>query len=92
MSTELPWDEPTTGCSEFVTWKSDNSYLTISPWNKLETLALSLLRKILDPESTKRITLDKMMEHKWCMLKTSGKSNGSENCHFYLNPTFIVLK
>lgn len=67
---ELPWDEPTTGCSEFVKWKSDNSWLTITPWSKLETLALSVLRRILEPNSVKRITLDKLIEHKWCTVKS----------------------
>lgn len=66
---ELPWDEPTTGCAEFVNWKSDNSWMTISPWNKLETLALSLLRKILQPNLEKRITVKKIIEHKWCKTK-----------------------
>lgn len=67
---ELPWDEPTTGCSQFVKWKSDNSWVTITPWSKLETLALSLIRRILEPNSVKRITLDKLIEHKWCAVKS----------------------
>lgn len=67
---ELPWDEPTTGCTEFVRWKSDNTWLTITPWSKLDTLALSLLRRILEPNSVKRITLDKLIEHKWCAAKS----------------------
>lgn len=71
LFTELPWDEPTTGCTEYVKWKSDNIWLTLTPWNKLDTLVLSLLRKILDTDSTKRITLDKIIEHKWCTVKLS---------------------
>lgn len=64
--TELPWDEPTTGCVEFVKWKSDNSWMTMTPWSKLETLVLSLLRKILEPDSRKRITVKQIIDHKWC--------------------------
>lgn len=66
---ELPWDEPTTGCGEFVKWKSDNSWMTISPWKKLETLVLSMLRKILDPDPDKRITMPNIIDHKWCKTK-----------------------
>ncbi|XP_031618983.1 serine/threonine-protein kinase grp [Contarinia nasturtii] len=68
LSGELPWDEPTTGCAEFVKWKGDNSWMTITPWSKLETLALSLLRKLLEPDSGKRITVKEIIEHKWCKL------------------------
>lgn len=66
---ELPWDEPTTGCAEFVKWKSDNSWMTISPWSKMDNLALSLLRRILDLDTTKRITVKQILEHKWCIVK-----------------------
>lgn len=66
---ELPWDEPTTGCAEFVKWKSDNSWMTLSPWKKLETLVLSMLRKILDPEPEKRISVQQLLDHKWCKTK-----------------------
>lgn len=88
---ELPWDEPTTGCAEFVNWKSDNSWMTISPWNKLETLALSLLRKILQPNLEKRITVKKIIEHKWC--KTKQNLLGMSLCIYFIQiemTTFII--
>lgn len=69
----MPWDEPTTGCNEFVKWKSDNSWMTLTPWSKMETIALSLLRRILEPNSTKRITVSQIIEHKWCNVKNSGR-------------------
>lgn len=69
---ELPWDEPTIGCGDFVKWKSDNTWMTITPWSKLETLALSLLRKLLDTDAKKRITVKQIIEHKWCNFKRSG--------------------
>lgn len=43
----------------------------ITPWNKLHTTALSLLRRILEPDSTKRITVKQIIEHKWCNAKLS---------------------
>ena len=44
---ELPWDEPTFNCREYIMWK-DKEYklLNSSPWVKIDTLALSLLRKV----------------------------------------------
>lgn len=38
----------------------------MTPWSKLETLVLSLLRKILEPDSRKRITVKQIIDHKWC--------------------------
>lgn len=43
LSGELPWDQPTTNCSEFIAWKGNN-YQARTPWSKLTTLAISLLR------------------------------------------------
>lgn len=71
---ELPWDQPSYGCKEYLAWK-DNKYTTVTPWSKLDTLALSLIRKILTPNPEKRMTLDKIKLHKWCQsqLSTTGK-------------------
>lgn len=71
---ELPWDQPSFGCKEYLAWK-DNKYTTITPWSKLDTLALSLIRKILAPNPEKRMTLDKIKLHKWCQqpISTTGK-------------------
>lgn len=57
-------------------WKAaDAAWTAQTPWSKIDTLALSLLRKILEPVSSKRIALDKLAEHKWChqQLAASGK-------------------
>lgn len=69
MFIELPWDQPSTGCSEYIKWTSNDQWTTITPWRKIDTFALSLLRKILDPQSTKRMLLDKIIDHKWCHLQ-----------------------
>lgn len=44
------------------------------PWRKVDTLALSLLRKMLDPNPKKRLVLRLIVEHKWCnmMYENSG--------------------
>lgn len=66
---ELPWDQPSTGCPEYVKWKSNERWTTATPWSKIDTLALSFLRKILEPQASKRILLEKIMDHKWCHLQ-----------------------
>jgi len=66
LAGELPWDQPSLGCKEYLAWK-DNKYALMTPWSKLETLTLSLIRKILVPNPEKRMTLDKLKQHKWCL-------------------------
>uniref|UniRef100_A0A336L1Y4 non-specific serine/threonine protein kinase n=2 Tax=Culicoides sonorensis TaxID=179676 RepID=A0A336L1Y4_CULSO len=70
LSGELPWDQPTTNCAEFIAWKS-NTYQSRTPWSKLNTLAISLLRKILAVNPSERISLKNIMQHRWCTQKFS---------------------
>uniref|UniRef100_A0A182QVQ9 non-specific serine/threonine protein kinase n=1 Tax=Anopheles farauti TaxID=69004 RepID=A0A182QVQ9_9DIPT len=65
LAGELPWDQPSSGCAEYLCWK-ENKYTTSTPWCKLDTLTLSLLRKILVANPAQRLTLDKLQDHKWC--------------------------
>lgn len=65
----MPWDQPSSGCTEYVQWKSNEHWTTKTPWSKIDTLALSLLRKVLEPTSSKRILLEKIIDHKWCHLQ-----------------------
>ncbi|XP_058168285.1 serine/threonine-protein kinase grp [Anopheles ziemanni] len=68
LAGELPWDQPSSGCAEYLCWK-ENKYTTSTPWCKLDTLTLSLLRKILVPNPAQRLTLDKLQDHKWCQTQ-----------------------
>ncbi|XP_053672212.1 serine/threonine-protein kinase grp [Anopheles nili] len=68
LAGELPWDQPSSGCAEYLCWK-ENKYTTSTPWCKLDTLTLSLLRKILVANPTQRLTLDKLQDHKWCQTQ-----------------------
>ncbi|WAR28432.1 CHK1-like protein [Mya arenaria] len=63
LAGELPWDEPTYGCEEYCNWK--DCKITISPWNKIDTLALSLLRKVLVENASKRRTIEQIQKHQW---------------------------
>uniref|UniRef100_A0A182SHY0 Protein kinase domain-containing protein n=1 Tax=Anopheles maculatus TaxID=74869 RepID=A0A182SHY0_9DIPT len=68
LGKELPWDQPSSGCAEYLCWK-ENKYTTSTPWCKLDTLTLSLLRKILVANPAQRLTLDKLQDHKWCQTQ-----------------------
>lgn len=74
LSGELPWDQPTLNCIEYVAWQSNN-YQQRSPWTKLNTLAISLLRKILAIEPEERINLTNLMKHRWCTQKLETKED-----------------
>ncbi|KAL5020551.1 hypothetical protein ScPMuIL_003443 [Solemya velum] len=63
LAGELPWDEPSYGCREYCDWK--DCKITLSPWIKIDNLALSLLRKLLVENPAKRYTLDQIKSHRW---------------------------
>lgn len=63
LAGELPWDEPNYGCPEYSDWK--DCKITVSPWNKVDNLALSLLRKLLVENAKKRYTIQQIKSHQW---------------------------
>ncbi|XP_065207746.1 serine/threonine-protein kinase grp-like isoform X1 [Planococcus citri] len=64
LAGELPWDQPSNDCEEYKNWKSDK-YMQVTPWSKLDTIALSLVRKILVPSPKDRYTIAKIRDHRW---------------------------
>ncbi|XP_054168772.1 serine/threonine-protein kinase Chk1-like [Oppia nitens] len=71
LAGELPWDQPTDDCEAYRDWI--DSDITSYPWNKIDSLVLSLLRKILCPNVTKRYTLTQIRNHHW--FKKWSKNN-----------------
>ncbi|XP_046804980.1 serine/threonine-protein kinase grp [Lucilia cuprina] len=69
LAGELPWDQPSIQCQEFINWKDNDRWSTQTPWSKLDTLAISLLRKVLATNPTYRLSLDKILDHKWCNMQ-----------------------
>jgi len=61
---ELPWDIPSDNDVDYKLWKTTD-YANHSPWNKLDNLALSLVRKILTPTPFKRYDILKIQSHHW---------------------------
>lgn len=72
MNLELPWEMPSADDEDYKLWKTTD-YANHSPWSKLDTLALSLVRKILIPTPSKRYDIPKIQAHHWFIKsKTSG--------------------
>lgn len=63
LAGELPWDKPATACDQYKGWKECK--IMVSPWTKLDNTALSLVRKILTPNPTKRYTIGQIKAHQW---------------------------
>ena len=62
--TELPWDQPTVDCPEYLAWK-DGKSMGVTPWTKLDNMILSLVRKILVPLPSGRYTIQRIKNHRW---------------------------
>ncbi|KAH8255363.1 hypothetical protein KR038_001666 [Drosophila bunnanda] len=69
LAGELPWDQPSTACTEFTNWKDNDHWQMQTPWSKLDTLAISLLRKVLATSPGTRLTLERILDHKWCNMQ-----------------------
>ncbi|KAI4461814.1 serine/threonine-protein kinase chk1 [Holotrichia oblita] len=77
LAGELPWDEPTENSYEFVTWKKETRLIS-TPWSKLDTIALSLARKILTVEPMNRPTIKQIENHPW--MRTEFNDSPITNC------------
>eukprot|EP00112_Aurelia_sp_Birch-Aquarium-sp1_P000782 Seg1076.8 transcript_id=Seg1076.8/GoldUCD/mRNA.D3Y31 product="Serine/threonine-protein kinase Chk1" protein_id=Seg1076.8/GoldUCD/D3Y31 len=83
LAGELPWDEPSDRCKEYIDWKENRSYNT--PWTKIDTIPLALLKKILQPNPEKRYTIAQIRKDKWFMrsfstLKSKSPRDGFAAC------------
>ncbi|XP_068225802.1 serine/threonine-protein kinase grp-like [Palaemon carinicauda] len=80
LAGELPWDEPTFSCQEYISWKDkDCSLFTTTPWTKIDNLALSLLRKVLNTVPRHRASIPQITGHQWFnknFMKSSGIRTG----------------
>lgn len=84
---ELPWDRASPECQEFVQWKrGEMNWLSTSPWSKLDHLAIAVLRKILHPQPSQRLSIPGIRDHRWCTKRYS-QSKGS-----YLMIYFLTQK
>jgi len=83
LLSELPWDQPTGECKEYMIWK-DGTALHQTPWSKLDHLALALARKILVPLPSGRSNIKQIRAHRWCnkYFDKLGKYTGMYLSHY----------
>ncbi|XP_055337428.1 serine/threonine-protein kinase Chk1-like [Paramacrobiotus metropolitanus] len=63
VSGELPWEAANVEHEAYCSWKMAS--LTLSPWNKMPTECIAILRKMLDPQPTARATIDDIRNNHW---------------------------
>lgn len=63
LAGELPWDQPSENCQEYLDWLEKKLYLT--PWKKIDAVPLSLLSKMLLHNPEERITIPEIKKHRW---------------------------
>nr|CAD7445150.1 unnamed protein product [Timema bartmani] len=73
LAGELPWDQPTPDCEEYMAWK-DGKGMNLTPWSKLDTTVLSLIRGILVPLPSGRYDISRILAHRWCQKRLSRMS------------------
>jgi len=87
---ELPWEMPCDDDEDYRLWKTTD-YANHSPWCKLDTLALSLVRKILIPTPSKRYDIFKIRSHHW-FNKTCGIFLFNQNNYLKWNLIHIQVQ
>nr|CAD7445151.1 unnamed protein product [Timema bartmani] len=84
LAGELPWDQPTPDCEEYMAWK-DGKGMNLTPWSKLDTTVLSLIRGILVPLPSGRYDISRILAHRWCqkrLSRMSGIRNSDVSMHY----------
>lgn len=64
LTGELPWDEPSLTQTEYREWR-DGRRFTMSPWNKIDSLSLALLQRILQHVPVRRATVSAIKHSAW---------------------------
>ena len=67
----MPWDKAAPDCKDYELFL-EGDYMNRPPWSKLETIPLSLIKAILNPLPSARLTIPQIADHRW--LKTPLKS------------------
>ncbi|KAK1788301.1 hypothetical protein P4O66_016744 [Electrophorus voltai] len=63
LAGELPWDQPSESCQEYVDWLQKKIYIT--PWKKIDSVPLGLLKNILLHSPEDRFTIPEIKKHRW---------------------------
>ncbi|XP_076295391.1 serine/threonine-protein kinase grp [Lasioglossum baleicum] len=64
LTGELPWDQSSAECREYKAWR-EGKYMSFTPWRKLDTSSLSLIKNVLMHSPTSRYTIRDIKQHRW---------------------------
>lgn len=81
---------PSEDDEDYKLWKTTD-YANHTPWSKLDTLALSLVRKILIPTPAKRYDILKIRSHHW-FKKSNSCGIFVLFCLYYLKQNLIHIQ
>ncbi|BFZ14429.1 hypothetical protein BsWGS_17468 [Bradybaena similaris] len=79
LAGELPWDAPIQRDKMYRAWKE--CCITSTPWNKINTLALSLCRAVLVDNPKRRYTLPQIKKHQFYNKSFPLKEDGENVCN-----------
>lgn len=63
MRAELPWEKASDESRRYKSWR--DGLARGRPWDKVGARALGLLRRLLEAEPRKRLTLEQLLRHTW---------------------------
>lgn len=79
LTGKIAWEMPVIEDNDYAYYIKNKGDILVSPWNKIDLGALSLLRKILVPDINERISIDKIKQHQW-MIKDRGLLSSKGMC------------
>lgn len=91
LTGKIAWEMPVMEDKDFAYYIRNKGEILVSPWNKIDLGALSLLRKILVLDVTERIGIEKIKQHQW-MIRERGllDSNGMCKDPYKLSARLLV--
>lgn len=79
LTGKIAWEMPVMEDTDYAFYIKNRGEILVSPWNKIDLGALSLLRKILVPDVSERISINKIKQNQW-MIRERGLLNSKGMC------------
>ncbi|KTB14276.1 Serine/threonine-protein kinase CHK1 [Nakaseomyces glabratus] len=88
LTGEIPWSIPAKEDDNYEWFVSNEGKVSLGPWERVELRQMNLLRKILQPDPSKRVSLEKLRHHPW-LTSRSKLANSEGLCN---NPDVLAKK
>ncbi|CAR30457.1 serine/threonine protein kinase CHK1 [Lachancea thermotolerans CBS 6340] len=76
LTGETPWEQPSRDDDQFREFSENCGNMVSGPWNKISLTQLNLVRKMLQPDPRKRVTLSELRTHVWYTSLVSFSDEG----------------